>query len=158
MEKRRMYAVLLMTVFSFAVLSVNLYFISDGTKVNASITGSVKASEISKIRGNIYDCNGEKLVNRLTEIYVVAKPCTKSADTLKNCLTAEQYNKLISSVSRNIPFCEKVNTALEDTDYVKSAEAFVRYEKNQLACHIIGYINSADNIGVSGIEKSFFLK
>ena len=153
--KKRKITVLVLLLSMLVGITGNLYFISTKEYLNTNYSVSTKSMLLSQLRGNIYDCNFEKLVNRKKQNLVVAKPSVKSADLLKNYLTSEQYNLLLKSVGKGIPFCEITENFSCDEEYAKTVEVYERYEKNQAACHIVGYINSADNVGVSGIEKSY---
>lgn len=153
--KGRKITVLVLLLSMLAGITGNLYFISTKDYLNTNYTVSTKSMVLSQLRGNIYDCNFEKIVNRQKQNLIVAKPSVKSADLLKKHLTLEQYDLLLSSIGKGIPFCEKTEDFICNEEYAKSVEVYERYEKNQPACHIVGYINSADNVGVSGIEKSY---
>lgn len=153
----RKITVLVLLLSMFAVLGTKLYFLSGGDRVNASVSGAAKTLLVSEIRGNIYDCNFEKLVNFDQQTVTAAKPCIQSADLLKSHLTKQQYLTLLSNIGKGTIFLEETEDLQFEEDTVRTAKVFKRYSKNQTACHVIGYINSADNVGVSGIEKSYDL-
>lgn len=139
----------------FAVTAFNLFFISSGRKASADISGSWKNISLSSLRGNIYDCNGEKLVNNSGKILLVANPSVKTADALKDILSREDYGKLLKCISDGAPFICTVPEKGEDSEIIKYVEVFDRYSQNQTACHIVGYINQSDNTGVSAVEKIY---
>lgn len=101
-------------------------------------------------RGNIYDCNGHKLVNEKQIKYVAVTPDNMLCSELsKYKLSAAQK----SALKNGNPIMLKV-----DDDFVsRKIKCFFcnqRYDENSTAVHIIGYINS-EGKGVCGIEKAF---
>lgn len=152
----RRITVLVLLLSMFVGVGTRLYFLSSREYVNAGVSGAAKTESVSYARGNIYDCNLEKLVNCDEKTAVAAKPCTHSADMLKGYLTRAQYLKLLSCIGNGEIFLEETDADFKcDEETVETAKVFERYSENQTACHVIGYVNLADNIGVSGIEKSF---
>ncbi len=111
--------------------------------------------DVAKIRGDIFDCNGKKIVSSDYENVVTAKPTYKALNSLKNVLDSQEYSSLKdrlktgNAVSVNIGKLE-----IEQNSDAVTLKKYVRYSKNQLARHIIGYLNG-EGRGVSGIEKSF---
>lgn len=156
----RKISVLVLITVMFVSVSARLFFLAKGGYEIAGVSGATRTVSVSKLRGNIYDCNGKKLVNEKEEIFVAAKPCTKSADILKEHLSERQYFNLLSRVSRNEIFLEETDGFECDEDVAKTVKVLKRYDKDQTACHVIGYINSIDNNGICALEKSYddFLK
>lgn len=118
------------------------------------VSNSLRSIVLSEQRGEIYDRNMKKLVNRKSENTVVALPVEKSAEILQNYITEEEYASLIESIEKKEIFvcqCE----FYEENDFVKVAEKYERYTDDGFCCHVVGYTNTADNEGVYGIEKSF---
>ncbi len=111
--------------------------------------------DAGQIRGDILDCNGEKLVSSDYENIVAAKPTLKALSALQNVLDSESYLNLEermksgNAVSVNIGKLE-----IEQNSDAVTLKKYLRYSENQLARHIIGYLNG-EGRGVSGIEKSF---
>lgn len=111
--------------------------------------------EIGKIRGEILDCNGERLVDSEYDNIAVLKPTLKALSAVENVLDsealslAEERMKNGNAVEINIGKLE-----IEPNDDAVMLKKRKRYSENQLAQHIIGYTDSEGN-GVSGLEKSF---
>lgn len=152
---KRKITVMVLLLSMFAGAGIRLWFLSSREYVNAGVSGASKTVDVSTLRGNIYDCNFEKLVNCSQKTVIAAKPCTKSADVLKGVLSNSQYLKLLNNIGKGEIFLEETEDFTCDDETVKTATIFERYSADQTACHVIGYINSADNEGVCGIEKSF---
>jgi len=94
------------------------------------------------------------LVNRKSEKTIVVMPYEKSAEILKEHLDEKEYLSLLESIEKSEPFtC--VCDFKKENEFVKISEKFNRYTDDGFCCHVIGYINSTDNEGVYGIEKSY---
>ncbi len=152
---RRIIAVF--TAFSLAVgcICLRLYTISTGGENTVSSGTHHFTIEIGKIRGEITDCNGEKIVSADYENIVAAKPTYKALSAIENVVDSEVYSSLRermqsgNAVSVNIGKLE----ILQNSDAVM-LKKYKRYSENQLAAHLIGYLDG-DGRGVSGIEKSY---
>lgn len=118
------------------------------------ITNSHRKILISSLRGEVLDVNGYKLVNRHQKRVIIAKPCKKSAEILEEYLNEDEYIRLLECIEKSVPFICECDYS-EDDDFIKQATIYERYFSDGFCCHVLGYINSADNIGVYGIEKSF---
>lgn len=109
--------------------------------------------KIADIRGSIYDCKGNLLVNNKKKLIASAIPCLESLKALLPVVPenkkAELYKKSSGKSPFNIEVEDKVNSP-----YVKIFEIPVRYYGTPLAPHIIGYL-SGDKKGICGIEKAF---
>ncbi len=145
------------TAFSlvFGCVCLRLYTLATGNM--DTVVGGKRgyAVEIGDIRGNIFDCNGKKMVSADYENIVVAKPTYKALTEIRkvvdsqSCKAIEARMQKGNAVSINIGKLE----IGQNTDAVM-LKKYSRYSENQLATHIIGYLNG-DGKGVSGIEKSF---
>ncbi len=121
------------------------------------ISNSTQRILLSQIRGDIYDCNMKKLVNRESSNFIVAEPDGKNIAILKDYLSESEYKKLVDCINSKTPFvCENDFYG----DEVLKTKVFRRYSDDGFCCHVVGYINKSDNIGVCGIEKGYdsFLK
>ncbi len=118
------------------------------------ISNSTRKTTLSQLRGEILDVNGERLVNRFESKVIVAKPCEKSAEILADYLTKEEKLELIRCIQSSFPFVTSCDYT-ENNDFITQALIRKRYSSDGFLCHVVGYINQYDNVGVYGIEKSF---
>ncbi len=123
------------------------------------ISNSTKNIVLSELRGEIYDCNMEKLVNRYEKDFIVVQPQKETAELLENYLEKDEYKELLECIEKSVPFvadCEYYGK----NKFILKGKKFERYTSDGFCCHVLGYINKSDNKGVYGIEKSFdaFLK
>ncbi|MBO5227176.1 MAG: hypothetical protein J6B17_03700 [Ruminococcus sp.] len=101
--------------------------------------------------GTIYDRNGLPLVNRSSEYIAVVRGDGASAEAVLPYVIDkdEFYNKLSSGT----PFTCKVNTDKIESDSIHVFEVPVRYDEEQTAQHLIGYMH--DGEGVCGLEADY---
>lgn len=152
---KRKITVMALLLSMFFTAGTRLWFLSTKEYVNAGVTGATKTKVVSSIRGNIYDCNFEKLVNCAEKTFVAAKPCIQSADILKSHLSQRQYLELLNDIGKGELFFGETDGFETNEETVKCVRIIQRYSEDDLACHVTGYINAADNEGVCGIEKSY---
>lgn len=151
---RRSLSVLIIVLLLFAVLPLRLIYLVQNTQSFPKVSNSSRNITISELRGEIYDCNMQPLVNRKSQNVVVAMPYLQSAEVLKNYLENEEYLSLVQSIEISEPFICDCGL-VDENDFLKCTQKFSRYTDDGFCCHVVGYVNSADNQGVYGIEKSF---
>lgn len=138
----------------FASLPLRMIYLVAEKDSFPNISNSLRSVVLSEQRGEIYDHEMKKLVNRKSENTVVALPTEKSAEILENYISKEEYDSLLESIKkREIFVCECGFDG--ESECVKVTQKYNRYTDDGFCCHVVGYINSADNKGVYGIEKSF---
>ena len=116
---------------------------------------------IDRSRGAILDRNGMPLVHAQTQWFSAAKPTPSADQFLRGALTAERYALLEPRLARGnfiaVPIDDatahvaKNSAASKDILIVRTSP---RYQKAQLAPHLIGHLNQ-EHTGVIGLEKSF---
>ncbi len=154
MEKR---IISLFAAFCMAIgcLCLRLYILgSSGTELVSS--GSHYSSfTLSKLRGEILDCNGKRITNSDYENHIIAKPSTASLDALQKLLDSRTYSSLKERMSKGSPITVNIGKVkIESSDDLLCTAIYERYSALQPAVHIIGYIND-ENHGVTGIEKAY---
>lgn len=145
------------TAFCIAIGSITLrlyYICMNGTELVGSLNHSYKIS-IAQVRGEIFDCNGERLTDVEYENTAVLKPTAKAAGALENVLDSDSLTELKERMKKG----NALSVNIGRLEFNQNSDALMlkkysRYSENQPARHIIGYINS-DGRGVTGIEKSF---
>lgn len=110
-------------------------------------------------RGTIYDRNLVRLTDCCSSYYYLLnrKDCTVKMETLMNQIGGQLAGNKGDDyvVYKAQKFDRYVNDKLvnEFSAYVFCGSS--RYEENQVAAHLIGYLNQSDSTGVSGLEKMF---
>lgn len=107
-------------------------------------------------RSSILDRNYRPLTDEIKEYYYLIKK-EKETPQLNNLIEKIDGKQVASSSSDYYVY----RTEIYDQNTIKTLKekygAYVfqstaRYSDNQLACHLVGYLNEAENIGVSGLE------
>lgn len=107
-------------------------------------------------RGQIFDRNGEALTGNHYEYYYII-----SKDRVDRRLTEMKEKGLLTDITRSSEVYRIYRSDTYDSSLAQTLkddyEAYVfrlqsRYEKNQTAAHLIGYLNEAEEKGVSGLE------
>lgn len=149
---KRSITVLVTILFMLAVLPLRMYYLAVNPESLPEISSSTQKVLLSSLRGEIYDCNMKKLVNRKSHNVIIARPEKKSAQILEKYLEKSEYQRLVSCIEESSPFICRTET---ENDNFLSASVFERYGDDGFCCHVLGYVNESDNTGVIGIEKGF---
>ena len=121
--------------------------------------------EESLPRGNIFDRNGIKITNKdkqktaLISKKIIENDLEKQAK-LKESLNynTKEMNRLLTTSDSMLEMSLDKNTDMQALSNIKDViiiDKNERHSKDNLLAHVIGYVNKKDNIGVSGIEKSY---
>lgn len=149
---KRKILVVTSVVLMLTVLPVRMYYIMFCAERLPSVTNSTRSLLLSQLRGEIYDCNMQRLVNRKSVDIIIAMPEKSNIEILGRYLETEDYNRLLRSVENNEPF---VCSGIIESENILHTKVLKRYSDDGFCCHVIGYVNETDNVGVSGIEKSY---
>lgn len=144
--------------FVFAFIASALIFriasVQQSQYSDAAENQSARVLTLGETRGMIYDRNTAPLVNKTSHTAIAVNPTAKTSEYLKNCLSAEDYEKILPSLNAGKPFTAVCDSYSGECDGIISSVVYDRYSPDDNAAHIIGYLDS-DGRGVSGIEKSF---
>lgn len=150
--QKRLIILAISLVFVFSILLMRIYVIvqNDEYLETAKNQSSCKLN-VGNVYGNIYDRNFNKLVNTKSRFYAAINP---SQDAIKAvlpyiCDSEEFYSQLVYGA----PFFCEVKTDNIECDDIDIFEIPERNSENQLAQHIIGYVQ--DGEGVTGIESAY---
>ncbi len=152
--KKRLNTISYIVCVSMMLLFSRCAFLVVNKYNKAGITNSTKSVTVSETRGNIYDCNMQKLVNYKEKNVGIINPTGKSLNVLRNRLTSKEYKEIRDSFAQGNP--EKIVLGKKKLlcDDIAEITVFDRYENNDFLRHIIGYTDMNGD-GVSGIEESF---
>ncbi|MEG2050806.1 MAG: penicillin-binding protein 2 [Oscillospiraceae bacterium] len=134
-------------VFRFASIITNDYAESAARSNTRSIT-------VDTSRGIIYDCNMKPITNSAPKYYLAVKPTSAALAGLNGILSEEQFKKLSKNLSAGMPTLISLDHEIKETKDTRVIKIMGRYSKDQLASHIVGYLDNAGK-GTSGLEKSF---
>ena len=167
--KRRIECFFLMTILLFGCLSYRVIYLSIyknkeyEKKINNQSTETVS---LNSGRGIIFDRNNVSLTdNDKEKVILVPKDVVsgnfknialiKSATNLDEKDIYKAVQKQISSEIIEIEIDKIDETKIEELEdnNILVEEKTKRYSDNNLLTHLIGYIKTSENLGVSGIEK-----
>ncbi|MEE1066188.1 MAG: penicillin-binding protein 2 [Acutalibacteraceae bacterium] len=152
---KRMVAVFTAFAVLYGCICVRLYSLSVSGTDDVNSAQRRYTINISEIRGEIFDCNGEKLVMIECENVVAAKPTYKALTELAKVLDADELSYVEERIRKSNAITLEIgkSTINENSDVIMLRK-FRRYAEKQPAVHILGYRNG-EGRGVYGIEKSF---
>jgi len=171
LEISRIYKLVVFFIIFGSLLLVRLFYlqiVESDNLASQSLSMRIQEVPIEVARGEIVDRNGLALTNTAQHYKIIAFPrqihnIEIVAEELAK-LTGFSQESFISQITANDrPF--KLNNKIDAVTGEKINEALipgimvvaekVRYGYLPLAAHITGYINLADNKGVSGIEHMY---
>ncbi len=120
---------------------------------------SLIALEGSNTRGIIYDRNGAPLVaDSKTYVYIIkSEKFNYEAESLLNKLGAGEVNGNNEGyyVYSSEKYDRKLGSELISNHDAYILQASARYSENQIAEHLIGYVNRQDKSGATGLELMY---
>ncbi len=153
MEKRIVYAYIL-TLTLITALMVRLAVLSQGEEFRAA--AAIQSSyglEVGESRGTIYDRNLKPLVNNASQILLAVAPTPESVTVLREQLPTEEFQRDLPLLESGKPVVLQASQMVVGAG-VESFRIPVRNTENQLAPHIIGYIDGSGT-GVCGVESGY---
>lgn len=138
---------------SFSLIIFKIISLSYSSYADAGNTSGSKTLTVGTTRGNIYDCNMNRLVNSQEKLIAVARPSAQAIAEVKAELSEKEAESVIKNLSAGYPTMFEVKKEIS-TDDINTFRVPVRYSEDLCAGHIIGYLDGEGN-GVSGIEKAY---
>ncbi|MBQ3094297.1 MAG: penicillin-binding protein 2 [Clostridia bacterium] len=152
--KKRMMAVLAAVAVIFTGLGVRVWWLSDDTLLQASMTQSTRKHVVATARGTIYDRYLRPLVNDEHRVVALLAPTQEAQAAIKEELEAVAASQVKACFAQGDCAVAPLSSWMAPTDGVTQFYAPIRYGEDVLACHVIGYVNG-DSRGVTGIEKEY---
>lgn len=140
-------------VFIFASVAVRLSVIIKSSTLTVDEQKNEKSITVNTIKGQIWDCNRNPLVNTSDRYYAAILPTDEGVDFVNRRFTAEEANAVKERLLNGKPVCEPLSAYAKGNNAIHIITTANRYADNQTAAHIIGYIDSSGN--GTGIEKSY---
>ncbi len=149
--KKRIVACLVILSLCFSALGLRLFSISNNDEY-ASIQSAIRVKDIDEKRGNIYDCNGELLVNNENEVLLLVKPDISTFSIISEIKGKDFIKDTLMKGYFTIIKAKESNTDFNNSNIAK-VSIFKRFS-DSTAVHLIGYTDGHNN-GVCGIEKYY---
>lgn len=110
-------------------------------------------------RSSILDRNYRPLTDEIKEYYYLIKK-DKESPQLFSLVDRIEGKEVASSSSdyyvyRTEIYDQNTTKILKEKYDAYVFQSTARYSEDQLACHLVGYLNEAENIGVSGLELMY---
>ena len=147
-------------VVSYFLLCVFLLFcilrlstVATGNYAAVQSTQNTVCLDLYRPRGTIYDCNGNPLTNRTTEVRAALSPTVANRRLLKEVLSEAAYRAVEEQSDAGEPIVCTLPERIQ-TDGMLCQRVTVPHTARQSAVHLIGVIN-AEGHGISGLEYAF---
>ncbi|VBB06016.1 Hypothetical protein LUCI_1227 [Lucifera butyrica] len=168
---RRIYKITLFFLLIVTALLLRLFYLQameENKLASQSLSGRIYEMPVEVARGEILDRNGTPLTNTALHFKAILFPRyikdqKKTAQSLSSLANEKAETILAEFPQTDHPFqlhTELDALAAKKVSSLKLPGVIVvgermRYGYSSLASHVVGYINSADNKGVSGIEGMY---
>ena len=147
---RRAVGVYAALVLIFTGMICRVYALSmGGALASAANTQSAFVLDVDNTRGVIYDCNLKPLVGTEVRKLAAVQPSPEAFTAL-----AEAGEQVPAGASQTTPYLLPVEEEVYATG-VEMIDAVERYGDEQLAPHIVGYLNPEKTNGAAGIEMAY---
>lgn len=152
--KRKAYAFmsglfLLLAASCYSILNIS----NDSAYITAAGNQSAYELNVAHVRGMIYDCNMQPMVNRARKSVAAVAPTIETIAYL-NEMTEDTYrDRFRAALEDGKPFVLSDVDADLQNENVFTFEVPERYGSDQNAIHLIGYIDGQGK-GVTGLEKA----
>ncbi len=151
MAKRRAYIVFFILMAFLCAAGYSITQVSGGAEyVDAAGRQSVYKLEVAKARGVIYDCNLEPLTSSYHHQVAAIAPGIEAIGALEKATQGQYRDRLALALEDGKPFSMVLPQTVQH-DCIDLFDVPVRYSENQLAPHIIGYLDSMGS-GAYGVE------
>lgn len=144
--------VLLLLLLSGAVWRI--YTLARAGATPASEQQAHMTVTVAQGRATLYDCNRQRLVNRETVFSSCIAPFPSTLTALSQRLPEAQWRTLSERLSRGRPVTAVLPGLYSSVRGLWQYMTPVRYTKGQLASHLIGYLDSENAHGITGIEEA----
>lgn len=151
MQKRIIALFFICIVFFAAVLCRTAVISVNQSYAEAAWNQCIHSLPVNDSRGNVFDCNFNKLTNTVAVDYALVSAGDKSYNQLFNSVSEEQRSVLYTRSQNGKPFLIAVQNT-DGADYVFHGSQ--RYPQYMGLCHIIGYCNG-EGRGVTGVERAY---
>lgn len=137
-------AFLVAAVFSIANVSGSAEYVA------AAEGQSVYQLNVAQTRGGIYDCRLRPLVSEKKHWVAAVAPTIEAIGALEKATNGKYRQRLAAALEDGKPFLIPLEQEV-DSPFIDMFRVPERYSENQLAPHIIGYLDGMGS-GVSGVE------
>lgn len=155
MKKRATIALILSCVVLVGVAARLYRLVSDDKFLLAGDRQSSHTISVARVRGTIYDTHMRPLVNNGYENRYGVFPGAETNAVLTKSLPHEELTEILSLMTGDKPFLLRSDTLLPLSTGIRAFSVPVRYTEDDVASHLIGYLDGDGLNGVAGAECIF---
>lgn len=122
----------------------------DAEYVAAAGQQSIYKLDVAKARGTIFDCNLTPLTGSTRRRVAAVAPTIESIGAIESATAGKYRDRLAAALADGKPFAMEIDRWVED-NCVDMFNVPKRYQEDQLAPHVVGYLDSLGR-GAAGIE------
>ncbi len=149
--QKRMLAIMIVITLMFSAVSVRLYYLAtNGVKASSLSQGSYSVT-VAAPRGTVYDTRMRRLTNTTLKTVAVLPPTAEAVAAVGQYL--EDEAAVLEKLKLGKPVTAEVPSDFECAGVYKFT-VDAELAADQLACHLIGYVDGQGN-GVSGIQLAY---
>ena len=150
-EKRLIKLFCFFMIFAF-IIQINMV----GININQKYIGNAQLQQfktftITKARGDILDCNFQKLTDNEPVLKALITPNTENLQGVFYNISEENRKKFYQQLNTQKIFLTEIEG---NVDGLTTFDSYKRYSDFNTAQHVLGYLNG-DGVGISGMEKAF---
>lgn len=150
----------LVVVFCLCLLMFSLLYLRigsicfDNSLLQAGVNQSSYTLSFSQSRGQIYDCRLIPLVDNERSYIASILPTPQNILELTQNMVIRPKTDITELIKNGKPFLTESTLPKVNIPQVDVFSVPKRYQQNQLAKHLIGYIDPSSNKGLTGIERA----
>lgn len=139
-------------LFAFGGVIVRFSRLIEDESLQAAHEQSSVTVTVAQVRGTIYDCQLTPLTNVSTHYRAGIVSTPKAMTTLSETLSSQEWEELRTQLQSGKPVVWDLPFAVAPVAGVSQFAIPDRYEEEQLAAHVVGYVKDGIT-GVYGMEK-----
>ncbi len=152
---KRMIGVFAAILFAFSGLMMRLYRLAESPWREAASSQAKVTVTVARARGTIYDRNGVALTNATSRYKASVVSTPEALASLAALLPDNEWQTLREQLQSGKPVVTELGEQVSMANGISLALSPVRYQNEQLASHVIGYVGDDGTHGVCGIEEAY---
>lgn len=153
--RKKLWVVFSLVAVLLVCLGVRLYYIVRARPADVASSQNSWTVSVATTRGTIYDRDLLPLVNETREYRAALVPSETLLTHVYAATTQQQFNALRDQFSIGVPAMVRLTKPIGFADGMRLFWVPVRYSERLLAPHVIGYLDSGGEQGVTGVEAAF---
>lgn len=155
MSKKRVIALLAGMAVLLTGVGVRVGLLTQGELAAAADQQAGYTITVASARGTIYDTDLTPLVNTGTEYRLSVAPTPEALTLLSDRLDAEEWERVEQRLSGGTPVALTMEDIPDAAAGMMVFQTPVRYTGTLPAAHLLGYLDSEGQHGITGVEKLF---